>query len=32
MAQKVLRWSPKVQLREGLAKAIAYFEQLLRST
>ena len=32
MAQNVLGWAPKVQLREGLLKAIAFFEQLLRST
>ena len=31
MAQKVLGWAPKVQLREGLVKVIAFFEQLLRS-
>jgi UDP-glucuronate decarboxylase len=31
-AQNVLGWSPKVQLREGLKKTIAYFEQLLRSS
>jgi len=31
LAQKVLGWAPKVQLREGLAKAIAYFDELLRS-
>jgi UDP-glucuronate decarboxylase len=31
MARKVLGWVPKVQLREGLAKAIAYFEELLRA-
>jgi UDP-glucuronate decarboxylase len=32
LAHKVLGgWAPKVQLREGLAKAIAYFEELLRS-
>jgi UDP-glucuronate decarboxylase len=29
MAQKVLGWEPKVHLRAGLVKAIAYFEQLL---
>jgi UDP-glucuronate decarboxylase len=32
MARNVLGWAPKVQLREGLLKAIAFFEQLLRST
>jgi len=32
LAQKLLRgWAPKVRLREGLTKAIAYFDQLLRS-
>jgi UDP-glucuronate decarboxylase len=30
-AQKVLGWTPQVQLREGLTKTIAYFDQLLRS-
>jgi len=30
-AQEVLAWAPKVQLRDGLVKTIAYFEQLLRS-
>jgi UDP-glucuronate decarboxylase len=30
-AQKVLGWTPHVQLREGLTKTIAYFDQLLRS-
>ena len=30
-AQEVLAWAPRVQLREGLAKTIAYFEQLLSS-
>jgi UDP-glucuronate decarboxylase len=31
LAQKVLGWTPEVQLREGLMKTIAYFDQLLRS-
>src|SRR5215216_532370 len=31
-AQELLAWTPRVQLREGLTKTIAYFEQLLRST
>ena len=30
-AQEVLAWTPKVQLRDGLVKTVAYFEQLLRS-
>jgi UDP-glucuronate decarboxylase len=29
-AKQMLGWEPKIQLREGLAKTIAYFEQLLR--
>jgi len=29
-AQQHLGWSPKVELRQGLAKTVAYFEQLLR--
>ena len=28
-AQELLDWCPKVQLRDGLARTIAYFEQLL---
>jgi UDP-glucuronate decarboxylase len=32
MAQELLAWKPRVQLREGLMKTISYFEQLLRST
>lgn len=28
-AREVLGWEPKVQLREGLAKTIAYFDELL---
>src|SRR3954465_15461022 len=31
LAQKVLNWSPTVQLREGLMKTIEYFDQLLRA-
>lgn len=30
-AQQVLSWSPKVPIREGLAKTIAYFDELLGS-
>jgi UDP-glucuronate decarboxylase len=30
-AQEVLAWAPQIQLRDGLVKTIAYFEQLLRS-
>ena len=30
-AQEVLAWAPKVQLRDGLVKTIAYFQQLLSS-
>jgi UDP-glucuronate decarboxylase len=29
VAREKLQWEPKVQLREGLAKTIAYFDQLL---
>jgi UDP-glucuronate decarboxylase len=29
-ARDVLKWEPKVQLREGLSRTIAYFEELLR--
>ncbi len=29
-AQSLLEWTPKVQLREGLAKTIGYFEDLLK--
>lgn len=29
LAQDVLGWTPSVQLREGLGKTIAYFEQIL---
>jgi UDP-glucuronate decarboxylase len=31
LAQKLLTWAPRVQLRDGLMKTIEYFEQLLRS-
>jgi UDP-glucuronate decarboxylase len=31
LAQKLLAWAPRVQLRDGLMKTIEYFEQLLRS-
>lgn len=31
LAQELLAWTPRVQLRDGLTKTIAYFEQLLRS-
>jgi UDP-glucuronate decarboxylase len=31
LAQKLLAWAPTVQLREGLTKTIAYFEQLSSS-
>jgi UDP-glucuronate decarboxylase len=30
-ARELLEWSPKVQLRQGLLKTIAYFEELLKS-
>jgi UDP-glucuronate decarboxylase len=30
LAQQHLAWGPRVELREGLAKTIAYFENLLR--
>jgi UDP-glucuronate decarboxylase len=30
-AQELLGWAPRVQLREGLTKTIAYFERLLSS-
>ena len=32
MAKSVLDWEPRTQLRAGLAKAIAYFDALLRET
>ena len=31
LAKKVLGWGPHVQLREGLAKTIAYFDGIMRS-
>jgi len=31
LAQKLLAWAPRVQLREGLVKTIEHFEQLLQS-
>ena len=31
LAKELLAWAPRVQLRDGLMKTIAYFEQLLRS-
>jgi UDP-glucuronate decarboxylase len=31
LAQELLEWTPRVQLRDGLMKTIEYFEQLLRS-
>jgi UDP-glucuronate decarboxylase len=31
LAQKLLTWAPRVQLRDGLMKTIEYFERLLRS-
>jgi UDP-glucuronate decarboxylase len=30
LAQKELDWTPKVALREGLLRTIAYFDQLLK--
>ncbi len=30
-ARSILDWEPKIQLREGLAKTIAYFDHLLKS-
>jgi UDP-glucuronate decarboxylase len=30
-AKQLLRWSPKVQLEEGLGRTIAYFDNLLSS-
>jgi UDP-glucuronate decarboxylase len=29
LAQKMLAWEPKIALRDGLAKTIAYFDELL---
>jgi UDP-glucuronate decarboxylase len=31
LAQKLLHWEPRVQLREGLLKTIDYFQQLLEA-
>jgi UDP-glucuronate decarboxylase len=31
LAKKLLDWSPRVKLQEGLIKTIAYFDELLRS-
>ena len=31
LAQKKLKWEPKVQLKEGLTKTIDYFESLIKS-
>jgi UDP-glucuronate decarboxylase len=31
LAQRLLAWAPRVQLRDGLMKTIEYFERLLRS-
>jgi UDP-glucuronate decarboxylase len=31
LAKKELGWSPKIQLEEGLAKTISYFDALLKS-
>ena len=30
MAKSILKWEPKVELREGLKKTIAYFENFVR--
>jgi UDP-glucuronate decarboxylase len=30
LARKVLDWTPRTPLREGLARTVAYFEELLR--
>jgi UDP-glucuronate decarboxylase len=30
LARDKLGWEPKIQLREGLAKSIAYFDEFLR--
>jgi UDP-glucuronate decarboxylase len=32
LAKSKLGWEPKIQLREGLGKTIAYFDQLLKNT
>ena len=31
LARKELKWEPKVQLDEGLAKTVRYFDALLKS-
>ena len=31
LAEKVLEWSPKVQLEEGLDRTIPYFQSILES-
>jgi UDP-glucuronate decarboxylase len=31
MAKSTLKWEPKIELREGLTKTIAYFEAILRT-
>jgi UDP-glucuronate decarboxylase len=31
MARSILKWEPKVELREGLTKTIAYFDNILRN-
>ena len=31
LAEKVLEWSPKVQLEEGLDRSIPYFQSILES-
>jgi len=30
LARKVLKWSPEIERREGLARTIPYFDELLR--
>jgi UDP-glucuronate decarboxylase len=30
MAKSILNWEPKIQLRDGLTKTIAYFDAILR--
>ena len=30
MAKSILKWEPKIELREGLTKTIAYFDNILR--
>ena len=29
LANKILRWSPKVELNEGLNKTISYFKEII---